>query len=155
MEEIVEGPQQLLRVLPLPSRVRTAAQHRESGARRNVRRRANQAPTNARIHASRKDRVLQAWRDLKDDAKQRIAEVERKQKAIRQKLDRFGRCVPLRTVDRHRHLRPTLRQAWRGAHARADGPTTSPSSKKWTWRAFSPSQSVFYRTRRTCGCSRH
>jgi hypothetical protein len=29
-----------------------------------------------------KDRVLHAWRDLKADAKQRIVEVERRQKAI-------------------------------------------------------------------------
>jgi len=55
-----------------------------------------------------KDRVLRAWRDLKDDAKQRITEVERKQKAIREKLDRldnaflYERSIDIDTYDRHR-----------------------------------------------------
>jgi site-specific DNA recombinase len=55
-----------------------------------------------------KDRVLRAWRGLKDDAKQRIAEVERKQKAIREKLDRldaaflYERSIDIDTYDRHR-----------------------------------------------------
>jgi hypothetical protein len=33
--------------------------------------------------------VLYAWRELKADAAQRIAEIERKQKSIRGKLDRL------------------------------------------------------------------
>src|SRR5207249_2715153 len=55
-----------------------------------------------------KDRVLRVWRDLKDDAKQRIAEVERNQKAIREKLDRldaaflYERSIDIDTYDRHR-----------------------------------------------------
>jgi site-specific DNA recombinase len=36
-----------------------------------------------------KERVLYAWRELKADAAQRIAEIERKQKSIRGKLDRL------------------------------------------------------------------
>jgi hypothetical protein len=36
-----------------------------------------------------KDRVLSAWREMKADAAHRIAEIERKQKAIREKLDRL------------------------------------------------------------------
>ena len=47
-----------------------------------------------------KDRVLHAWRDLKADAKQRIVEVERKQKAIQEKLDRLDEAFLYeRTID--------------------------------------------------------
>ncbi len=55
-----------------------------------------------------KDRVLHAWREMKTDAAQRIAEIERKQKAIREKLDRldqaflFERSIDVDTYDRHR-----------------------------------------------------
>jgi hypothetical protein len=37
-----------------------------------------------------KDRVLAAWREMQGDAKQRIAEIERKQEVIRDKLDRHS-----------------------------------------------------------------
>jgi uncharacterized membrane protein len=36
-----------------------------------------------------KDRVFDAWRELKSDAQQRIAEIERKQRTIRERLDRL------------------------------------------------------------------
>jgi site-specific DNA recombinase len=55
-----------------------------------------------------KDRALHAWRELKTDAQQRVAEIERKQKAIRQKLDRldeaflYERSIDIDTYDRHR-----------------------------------------------------
>jgi site-specific DNA recombinase len=55
-----------------------------------------------------KDRVLHAWRDLKADAKERIVEVERKQKVIQQKLDRldeaflYERTIDIERYDRHR-----------------------------------------------------
>src|SRR5262249_55746026 len=55
-----------------------------------------------------KDRVMHAWRELKTDAAQRIAEFERKQKAIREKLDRldaaflYERTIDIDTYDRHR-----------------------------------------------------
>jgi hypothetical protein len=55
-----------------------------------------------------KDRVLCAWREMQRDAKQRIAEIERRQKAIREKLDRldqaflFERTIDIDTYDRHR-----------------------------------------------------
>jgi hypothetical protein len=55
-----------------------------------------------------KDRVMHAWRELKTDAAQRIAEIERRQKAIREKLDRldlaflFERTIDIDTYDRHR-----------------------------------------------------
>jgi len=51
---------------------------------------------------------MQAWRELKTDAAQRIAEIQRRQKAIRQKLDRldqaflFERTIDIDTYDRHR-----------------------------------------------------
>ena len=54
-----------------------------------------------------KDRVVHAWREMKTDAAQRIAEIERKQKAIREKLDRldeaflFDRSIDIETYDRH------------------------------------------------------
>jgi site-specific DNA recombinase len=55
-----------------------------------------------------KDRVLAAWRAMQGDARQRIAEIERKQKSIREKLDRldqaflFERSIEIETYDRHR-----------------------------------------------------
>ena len=55
-----------------------------------------------------KDRVLHAWRDLKADAKQRIVEVERRQKVIQEKLDRsdeaflYARTIDIDTYDRHK-----------------------------------------------------
>jgi site-specific DNA recombinase len=55
-----------------------------------------------------KDRVLSAWREMQGDAKQRVAEIERRQKAIREKLDRldqaflFERSIDIETYDRHR-----------------------------------------------------
>jgi len=55
-----------------------------------------------------KDRVMRAWRELKTDAAQRVAEIERRQKALREKLDRldqaflFERSIDIDTYDRHR-----------------------------------------------------
>ena len=55
-----------------------------------------------------KDRVLAAWRDMQSDARQRVAEIERKQKGIREKLDRldeaflYERAVDAETYDRQR-----------------------------------------------------
>jgi site-specific DNA recombinase len=55
-----------------------------------------------------KDRVLHAWRDLKADAKQKGVEVERRQKAIQEKLDRldevflYERTIDIERYDRHR-----------------------------------------------------
>jgi len=55
-----------------------------------------------------KDHVMRAWRELKTDAAQRVAEIERRQKALREKLDRldqaflFERSIDIDTYDRHR-----------------------------------------------------
>ena len=55
-----------------------------------------------------KDHVLHAWRDLKADAKQRVVEVERRQRAIQEKLDRldeaflYERTIDIERYDRHR-----------------------------------------------------
>jgi site-specific DNA recombinase len=60
-----------------------------------------------------KDRVLQAWRDQKADAKQRIVVVERRQKAIQEKLDRLDEAFLYeRTIDieRYDRQRDKLRQ---------------------------------------------
>jgi hypothetical protein len=68
-----------------------------------------------------KDRVLHAWREMKTDAAQRIAEIERRQKAIREKLDRleqaflFERTIDIDTHDRHPPHRGT-RGTRRGGH---------------------------------------
>ena len=71
-----------------------------------------------------KDRVLDAWRELKGDAQQRIAEIERKQKAIRERLDRldeaflYERSIDIDTYDRHRDkLREELTIAQMDRHA--------------------------------------
>src|SRR5688500_11170417 len=77
------------------------------------------------------DLVLEAWRRRKSDAAQRIAEIERKQKAIREKLDRlddaflYERTIGIDTYDRHRDK---LRQEL--TLAQMDRPPAS--SKKWT-----------------------
>jgi site-specific DNA recombinase len=71
-----------------------------------------------------KDRVLSAWREMQGDAKQRIAEIERRQKAIREKLDRldqaflFERSIDIDTYDRHRDkLREELTFAQMDRHS--------------------------------------
>ena len=71
-----------------------------------------------------KDRVLHAWRDLKADTRQRIVEVERKQKAIQQKLDRldeaflYERTIDIERYDRHRDkLREELTLVQMDRHA--------------------------------------
>ena len=71
-----------------------------------------------------KDRVLSAWRQMQGDARKRIAETERKQKAIREKLDRleqaflFERSIDIDTYDRHRDkLREELTLAQMERHS--------------------------------------
>jgi hypothetical protein len=71
-----------------------------------------------------KDRVLHAWRDLKTDAKQRIVEVERKQKTIQEKLDRldeaflYERTIDIERYDRQRDkLREELTLVQMDQHA--------------------------------------
>ena len=67
-----------------------------------------------------KDRVVHAWREMKTDAAQRITEIERKQKAIRGKLDHlhavflYERSINIERYDRHRDkLREELTLAQR------------------------------------------
>ena len=71
-----------------------------------------------------KDRVMHAWQELKTDAAQRITEIERRQKAIREKLDRldqaflFERTIDIHTYDRHRDkLREELTIAQMDRHS--------------------------------------
>ena len=71
-----------------------------------------------------KDRVLTAWREMQGDARKRVAEIERKQKAIREKLDRldqaflFERSIDIDTYDRHRDkLREELTLAQMDRHS--------------------------------------
>jgi hypothetical protein len=71
-----------------------------------------------------KDRVISAWREMQSDAKQRIAEIERRQKVIREKLDRlnqaflFERTIDIDTSDRHRDkLREELTLAQMDRHS--------------------------------------
>jgi hypothetical protein len=71
-----------------------------------------------------KDRVLSAWREMQADAKQRIAEIERRQKAIREKLDRldqaflFEQSIDIDTYDHHRDkLREELTLAQMNRHS--------------------------------------
>ena len=68
--------------------------------------------------------MLRAWREMQADAKQRIAEIERRQKAIREKLDRldqaflFERSIDIETYDRHRDtLREELTLAQMDRHS--------------------------------------
>ena len=71
-----------------------------------------------------KDRVLHAWRDLKADAKQRVAEIERRQKAVQEKLDRldeaflYERTIDIERYDRNRDkLREELTLVQMDRHA--------------------------------------
>lgn len=71
-----------------------------------------------------KDRVVHAWREMKTDAAQRIAQIEQKQRAIREKLDRldaaflYERSIDIETYDRHRgKLREELTIAQMDRHA--------------------------------------
>src|SRR5262249_11653247 len=71
-----------------------------------------------------KDRVMHAWRELKAEAAQRIAEIEQKQKRIREKLDRldaaflYERTIDIDTYDRHRdELREELALAQMDRHS--------------------------------------
>src|SRR3954471_10358794 len=71
-----------------------------------------------------KDRVMHAWHELKTDAAQRLAEIERRQKGIREKLDRldqaflFERSIDIDTYDRHRDkLREELTLAQMDRHS--------------------------------------
>jgi len=98
-----------------------------------------------------KERVLSAWREMQGGARQRIAAIERKQKSIREKLDRldeaflYERTIEIDTYDRHRdQLREEL--------TLAQMDLTPASSKKWTWRASWRSQSAFCRGLPNSGC---
>ena len=71
-----------------------------------------------------KDRVIDAWRELKTDAQRRIAETERKQKLIRERLNRldeaflYERSIDIDTYDRHRdRMREELTLAQMDRHA--------------------------------------
>ena len=71
-----------------------------------------------------KDRVLHAWREMKADAKQRVVEVERKQKTIHEKLDRldeaflYERTIDIERYDRQRDkLREELTLVQMDRHA--------------------------------------
>jgi len=120
--ELVKRPKRLLRVLPLPRSMPRGEHQQGELEELFVDELARLQPT-AGFMRLVKERVLHAWRDLKADAKQRILEVERKQKAIQQKLDRLDEAFLYERTIGHRDVRPTSRQAPRGAHARADGPT--------------------------------
>ena len=71
-----------------------------------------------------KDRLLHAWREMRFDAAHRIAEIERRQKAIREKVARldqaflFERTIDIDTYDRHRDkLREELTLAQMDRHS--------------------------------------
>jgi hypothetical protein len=71
-----------------------------------------------------KDRVLCSWREMKAEAQERIARIDRKQKSIREKLDRlndaflYERSIDIDTYDRHRdRLREELTFAQMDRHA--------------------------------------
>ena len=81
-----------------------------------------------------------------------IAEIERKQKGIREKLDGLdGRS----SLSERSTSTPTTATATSCARSsRSCRWTATPrSSRKWTWKASSRSQSAFYRARRTSGSS--
>ena len=71
-----------------------------------------------------KDRVLHAWHEIKNDAQQRIAGIERRQQVIRKKLDRldeaflYERTIDIDTYDHHRDkLREELTLAQMDRHS--------------------------------------
>jgi site-specific DNA recombinase len=70
-----------------------------------------------------KELVLRAWQERKAQVGSEAADVERKAKAIQQKLDRLERSLPVRGNDRSDELRAAARQVAPGAHAHADRQT--------------------------------
>jgi len=59
--------------------------------------------------------VLTAWWEMQGDARKRIAEIERKQKAIREEPDRLDQAFLFERSNRH--VRPPPKQSARGTHA--------------------------------------
>ena len=124
--QLVEGPQRVLRVLPLPPWL-PRGQRDEGEARRAVRRRTRPAAADARLHAATQG--IRAA-DL-EGAESGRARGARERRASREgdsgQAGPSGRGVPLRAVDRHRDLRPPRRETARGAHARPDRPSLRPA----------------------------
>lgn len=149
--QLVEGPERLLRVLPLPEGL-SCGQHRQGEAGKPlVDELARLQPTHGFMRLV-KDRVLGAWREMRSDEQRRIAEIEYRQKTIRERLDRldeaflYEQSIDIDTYDRqHDRLREELTLAQMERHAR--------ELEEWTWRASWRSQSAFSRARRTSGSS--
>ena len=105
--QLVEGPQRLLRVLPLPPRLPRRERH-QGEARVALRRRTRPAAAVTRLHAAAEG-VRAA--DLEGDARRRSARTWRmpsaRAKAIQEKLDRldeaflFERSIDIDVYDRH------------------------------------------------------
>ena len=78
-----------------------------------------------------KDRVMHAWRELRTDVAQRIAEIERRQKVIREKLDRLDQAFLFeRTIDIDTYA-ATATSCARSSRSRR-WTATPRSSRKWT-----------------------
>ena len=121
--QLVEGAQRLRRVLSLPASM--SRREREQGKTRRpfVDELALLQPTASDMRLV-KDRVLRVWRQLTSDVKDRAAEIERRVKAIQQKLDRldeaflYAQAIDLTTYERQRDkLREELTLAQIDHHA--------------------------------------
>ena len=149
-----KGRSRVLRVLPLPPWLPCSERH-ESQTRRAIRRRTRAAAADARLHAATEGIRAADLEDAEGSrtrgTRERGASCEGHSRQTRPSR----RSVPLRALNRHRHLRPPGRETARRAQ-RSPGSTVTPaSSKNSTWRASWRSQNAFYRARRICGCRRH
>ena len=105
--QLVERPQRVLRVLPLPSWL-PRRQRDEGQTRRTVRRRTRPTAANAGLHAATEGIGAADLEGAEGGgAARRLAIAERAAKAIQEKLDRldeaflFERSIDIETYDRH------------------------------------------------------
>ncbi len=76
-----------------------------------------------------KESVLQIWKARKAAVRDESRTTERAAKVIQDKAGPPGRSIPVRTLDRHRDVRPPRREIARRAHARPDRPTLRPARR--------------------------
>ena len=152
--QLVQGPQRLLRVLPLPPWLSRGERH-ESETRRAVRRRTRAAPANAWLHAPAQG--IRAA-DLEGEEGNRAPGTcehgtsreghPRQAGPLGDEAFLFERSIDIEIYDRHAEK---LREELTLVRIEA----TQASSMNSTLRASSRSQNAFCRAPPTCGCRRH
>ena len=105
--ELVEGPERLLRVLPLPTSVSRREREQDQVEGLFAEELGLLQPTPGYMRLV-KDRVLYVWQQRTSEAKDRATEVQRRAKAVQQKLDRldeaflYAQTIDLTSYERQR-----------------------------------------------------